>query len=127
MYYIIHILPRHSFLGILPLRLSSAAAPQVPPEFATLLLRTLMTAESQVISGSVASKDESFNSPFGQNVSKESALKSCACRLDCQYKIERGKAFCWNAFGSIFARAQTLSKMNPLFLTCLVMYYFLIR
>ena len=33
-----------------------------PPEFAALLLRTLMTAESQVISGSVvlcgASKDE---------------------------------------------------------------------
>ncbi|MBS6230878.1 MAG: hypothetical protein KH632_03800 [Sutterella wadsworthensis] len=50
------------FLGTLPLRLFPAAALLDPPEFAALLLRTLMTAESQVISGSVvlsgASKDE---------------------------------------------------------------------
>lgn len=51
-----------SFLGPLPLRLFPAAALLDLPEFAALLLRTLMTAESQVISGSVvlcgASKDE---------------------------------------------------------------------
>ena len=50
------------FLGTLPFSLSPAAAPMAPPESAALLLRTLMTAESQVISGSVvlsgASKDE---------------------------------------------------------------------
>ena len=50
------------FLGPLPLRLFPAAALLDLPEFAALLLRTLMTAESQVISGSVvlcgASKDE---------------------------------------------------------------------
>ncbi|WP_390174319.1 hypothetical protein [Sutterella wadsworthensis] len=49
-------------MGTLPFGLSPAAAPMAPPESAALLLRTLMTAESQVISGSVvlsgASKDE---------------------------------------------------------------------
>ncbi|MDR3967259.1 MAG: hypothetical protein Q3X15_06790 [Sutterella sp.] len=49
-------------MGTLPLRLFPAAALLDLPESAALLLRTLMTAESQVISGSLvlcgASKDE---------------------------------------------------------------------